>query len=423
MTKKKQESSSSKITPGQAAGGGLAAVLLIIVITVISQLTGIDILALLSGQPTPTIVSTPVVQTPVGTPVSMAGSPFLVYFTAPTGSSDPATYVNGTETIVAAALGQAQQTIDLAVFELNSRPIADALIAAHDRGVTIRLVTDDDHGLDVSLYEAYLAAGEDDREDILDQMEEEPDDTLLDELYDAGIPIVDDDRSALMHNKFIIIDGIDVWTGSMNLTVNGSYRNNNNFLRLRNRLVADDYQAEFDEMFVDRLFGPRSPANTPNPQVTVNGIPIEVYFAPEDEVISQVVAEVNDAESTIRFMAFSFTENELGDAVLARAADGITVQGVFETVGSETVYSEMTRFYCAGLEVRQDGNPYVLHHKVMIMDDDTVVLGSFNFSDSAAESNDENLMIVHDPAVTALYIAEYELRFAQGSPPEDLSCN
>jgi phosphatidylserine/phosphatidylglycerophosphate/cardiolipin synthase-like enzyme len=395
----------------------IGAVILVVLLAVVSQITGIDFLAMLSEEeaPEPTAV---VVQRPAEE-VDLA-SPFLVYFTAPTGSRDATTYVNGLDTIVADAIRQATQTIDIAAFELNAQPIADALLDRHQNGVQVRVVTDDDHGLDISLYEEYLAAEDEDEQlDILDEMEEEPEDTLLDELYDAGIPIVDDDRSALMHNKFIIIDGAEVWMGSMNLTVNGSYRNNNNFVRVRSRRIVENYQAEFNEMFEDGEFGPRSPSNTPNPQVTVNEVPVEVYFAPEDMVIDQVIAEVNAAQSSIKFMAFSFTENLLGEAVLNRAADGIFIQGVFENVGSRTEWSELSKFYCADLDVRQDGNPFILHHKVMIIDDETVIIGSFNFSGSATESNDENLLIVHDASIAAQYLAEYEARFAEGEPPEE----
>jgi phosphatidylserine/phosphatidylglycerophosphate/cardiolipin synthase-like enzyme len=415
--------STNKNRSATPRNAGLIAIV-VIALALLSQLTGIDLLSIVEDpaeEPVPTVA----VEPPASSEDSSTSSPLTVYFTAPTGESDSSTYVNGTDTIVAASIREAQQTLDMAAFELNSQAIADALLDRHRNGVRVRIVTDDDHGLDVSLYEQYLAAPDDEKDDILDEMEEEPDDTLLDELYDAGIPIVDDDRSALMHNKFIIIDSAVVWTGSMNLTVNGSYRNNNNFMRIRSSRMAQNYQAEFDEMFVSKEFGPRSPANTPFPQLTVNDIPMEVYFSPEDGVIDEVIAEVNAAQSSIRYMAFSFTENTLGDAVLARAAEGITVEGVIETVGSLTEWSELSKFYCAGLDARQDGNKYILHHKVIIIDDSTVVIGSFNFSGSATESNDENLVIIHDAGIAAQYLTEWRARFEEGHPPEegDITCN
>ena len=56
-----------------------------------------------------------------------------------------------------------------------------------------------------------------------------------------------------MHNKFVILDRLEVWTGSMNYTINGAYHNDNNLVRVRSNRLADNYTAEFEEMFVDDL--------------------------------------------------------------------------------------------------------------------------------------------------------------------------
>ena len=80
----------------------------------------------------------------------------------------------------------------------------------------------------------------------------------LRQLQAAGLPLVDDGRSGLMHNKFMILDGRAVWTGSWNYTVNGTYRNNNNILVLESERAAAAYQAEFHEMFERGEFGTRS---------------------------------------------------------------------------------------------------------------------------------------------------------------------
>ena len=62
----------------------------------------------------------------------------------------------------------------------------------------------------------------------------------------------------------------------------------------------------------------------------------------------------------------------------------------------------------AGLDVYQDGNPYVMHHKVFVMDGRTTVFGSYNFSDSADRDNDENCLIVDDPAFAARFNEEVD---------------
>jgi phosphatidylserine/phosphatidylglycerophosphate/cardiolipin synthase-like enzyme len=75
--------------------------------------------------------------------------------------------------------------------------------------------------------------------------------------------------------------------------------------------------------------------------------------------------------------------------------------------------------------MRQDGNRYVLHHKVIIIDDHTVITGSFNFSKSAAERNDENIVIVRDAAIAGLYLDEWRRLWdsAQELAPGAVDCN
>jgi phosphatidylserine/phosphatidylglycerophosphate/cardiolipin synthase-like enzyme len=95
------------------------------------------------------------------------------------------------------------------------------------------------------------------------------------------------------------------------------------------------------------------------------------------------------------------------------------VQGVFETRGSETDFSQLKRLKRQKLDVWQDGNPYTLHHKVFIIDDKTVVLGSFNFSANADESNDENMLVIHNPALAVQFLAEFNRIYQQAqSPPQ-----
>ena len=164
---------------------------------------------------------------------------WTVYFTAPTGSRDPATYHGGVDEALASAIAGTQRTIDIAAYEFNSPALTQALLEAKARGVRVRIVTDNEDGLG-------------------------DEDSTLGQLQAAGIPVVTDERSALMHNKFIILDGQVVWTGSWNLTVNDTYRNNNNAIALRSQKAVENYQTEFDEMFIEGRFGPTSPVNTPN---------------------------------------------------------------------------------------------------------------------------------------------------------------
>jgi phosphatidylserine/phosphatidylglycerophosphate/cardiolipin synthase-like enzyme len=83
----------------------------------------------------------------------------------------------------------------------------------------------------------------------------------------------------------------------------------------------------------------------------------------------------------------------------------------------------MPRLYCAGVPVRQDGNPRTFHHKVFVIDDETVISGSFNFSENAVKSNDENVIIVANGDIATQYLGEFERRWAEANDPDPAEMN
>jgi phosphatidylserine/phosphatidylglycerophosphate/cardiolipin synthase-like enzyme len=340
---------------------------------------------------------------PSSGPVGSGGDWWQVYFTDPATVNNPDDLTGSIPEKLIGYINNAQQTIHIAAFEFNLTPVAEALIAAHERGVEVQWVTDDEHGIEA---------------------DEEEDHGQFAMLEEAGIEVIDDGRGALMHDKFIIFDGRTVWTGSTNLTQNDNFRNNNNVIIIDSPDIAEIYEREFSEMWNDGGFGPTSASTVDSQAVTIDGTPVQILFAAEDNAIEYLAPLIESAEDNIRFMAFSFTHDTLGQAVLARAKAGVDVQGIFETRGSETEFSQLPVLYCAGLPMRQDGNPGTFHHKVIVIDNKLVVTGSLNFSNNADESNDENVVILTNQDIAAQYVQEFERRWVEAKEPDpaDMAC-
>jgi phosphatidylserine/phosphatidylglycerophosphate/cardiolipin synthase-like enzyme len=259
--------------------------------------------------------------------------------------------------------------------------LRDALLDAHRRGVAVRVVTETDN----------LAAEE------------------VQDLVAAGIQVVDDRQQGLMHNKFAVIDRREVWSGSMNFTVNGAYRSDNNLNRILSTELAQDYLVEFEEMFLDYQFGADSPANTPHPVVEIAGTRVEVYFSPDDGTMDRVLELVGEAGESVLFLAYSFTDDDLAQALAAAEDRGIAVAGVLDKAQAlSNTGGEYQNLLESGVEVRLDGNPKSMHHKVIVIDGEIVITGSYNFSRSARTRNDENTLVLHDPEIAALYLQEFE---------------
>jgi phosphatidylserine/phosphatidylglycerophosphate/cardiolipin synthase-like enzyme len=310
---------------------------------------------------------------------------YSVYFTDPD-SPTAGSYRGGPDSALAQAIKEARLRVDAAFYHLNLWSIRDALIEAHDKGVVVRIVLESDN---------------------LDEVE-------VQELKTAGIEILGDRRESLMHNKFVVIDKSVVWTGSMNFTINGAYRNDNSLVRIRSSQMAENYTTEFEEMFVQDMFGDNVVENTPHPNLSLDGTRIETYFSPDDGTEAQIVKLIQSAEENIKFMAYSFTSDSIAQAMLDKARAGIRVSGVFEEGQYyANIGTEYDRLLDAGLDVWLDGNSRNMHHKIIILDDEIVILGSFNFSRNAEEHNDENTLVVHDPDIAALYLAEFERVYAK----------
>jgi phosphatidylserine/phosphatidylglycerophosphate/cardiolipin synthase-like enzyme len=122
---------------------------------------------------------------------------------------------------------------------------------------------------------------------------------------------------------------------------------------------------------------------------------------------------VDSAGKQIDFLAFSLTSADLAEALIERAADGVQVRGVLETDQAANLGSQWDVLREAGLDVHRDGNPDNMHHKVIVIDGEIVVTGSYNFSRSAETQNDENLVVLYDRATAARYLEEFERIYAQ----------
>jgi len=297
----------------------------------------------------------------------------------------PASPLNpwGMDAKLLALLGNATRSIDAAFYEFQLQKAADTLILQHQKGVSVRIVSD-------SNYEDRAA---------------------IQSCIRAGIPVVFDKREAFMHNKFCVVDDRLVWTGSANLTENDLYRNNNNALLIVSPELAKDYAAEFSEMFLKKKFGAHSPDNTPYPLLEVSGIAIECYFSPEDRPQREILREIKETRTRLDFLAFSFTSKPIAEAIADRMKDGVQVRGVVEARNAASKESMDDYLRQHGADVHPDTNEYNLHDKVMILDGKTVITGSYNFSKSAETKNDENVLIIHDAGMAETYTREFESLF------------
>ena len=212
-------------------------------------------------------------------------------------------------------------------------------------------------------------------------------------------------NKALMHNKFCIIDNNNIITGSMNPTTNDAEENNNNLIIISSLYLAKNYEAEFQEM-QEGIYGKGK--KTLYNRIIFNNNTLENYFCPEDQCEKHVLEELSKARQTIFFMTFSFTSENIAKMLEEKVQQRVKVQGITEAQRMSRKEEQGRRLQENGVDVLPDNNKHLLHHKVFIIDNTTVIFGSYNPTDAANTKNDENILIINDKAIAEKFSNEFE---------------
>jgi len=232
----------------------------------------------------------------------------------------------------------------------------------------------------------------------------------------------------LMHNKFIVRDGQSVWTGSTNMTDDAFTLMENNIVTIDSAPLAAYYAEEFDQLWEKENFDNTGDIRTIAAPITFAGQPGEarVMFSPGcgQEIDSEIASRVRAAKRRVRICSLLINSgtliSELGN-LLQRG--GVTVDGIYDRTQMSDVYRQwqdvpsnrwkigalqeiVARAHLAG----KNSTPYTptskhdfMHNKVLVVDD-TVITGSYNFSRSA-EFNAENILFIDSAPLAETYSA------------------
>jgi phosphatidylserine/phosphatidylglycerophosphate/cardiolipin synthase-like enzyme len=236
-----------------------------------------------------------------------------------------------------------------------------------------------------------------------------------------------------MHHKFAVVDGAFVWTGSYNLTPNGARKTTTtpsrytprSWRRYSRRIHGDAPRRRFRQQEgVWRLRRVRQKISR-----KIGNTDINAYFSPDDNIERIILKRLAKAERSVRFMAFSFTSDPLGEEMVRLHKKGVDVRGVMEKTGTNGKDSEYVKMTIEGIPVKIISGIGRMHHKVMIIDDSVVITGSFNFSRGANARNDENILIIRNEEIARAYSSEFTrlyaadggaARPARAAPPQEI---
>jgi phosphatidylserine/phosphatidylglycerophosphate/cardiolipin synthase-like enzyme len=148
----------------------------------------------------------------------------------------------------------------------------------------------------------------------------------------------------------------------------------------------------------------------PPPTATqVSASDVSVYFSPNGGCTEAVVAAIDGAKLTIGVQAYSFTSAPIAKALVNAHKRGVRVVVILDKSQETEKYSSADFLAHAGIPVWIDSQHKIAHNKVMIIDSETVITGSFNFTKAAETENAENLLVIRSPDLAAQYRANMDM--------------
>lgn len=146
-----------------------------------------------------------------------------------------------------------------------------------------------------------------------------------------------------------------------------------------------------------------------------------VCFTPNQKCQIHIIDHINDAKKSIRIQAFSFTDKAIANALIDAHKRGVDVKLILNKTNVNSAQSAKDIVINAGIPVKFDYPRGIAHNKVMIIDEENLVTGSYNFSENAYKNNTENLLILVDPKLCEAYIGNWNNRWEQSKSLQELT--
>lgn len=144
---------------------------------------------------------------------------------------------------------------------------------------------------------------------------------------------------------------------------------------------------------------------------------ISAFFSPKGGCTDAIVAELSRARKTVRLQAYSFTSAAIAKALADAHARGVDVRVILDKSQRTERYSSATFLLNHSIPVFIDDRHAIAHNKIIIIDDETLLTGSFNFTKAAEENNAENLLLIRsNPKLISSYNANFDAHLAHSQP-------
>lgn len=279
-------------------------------------------------------------------------------------------------------INKSNSSIDIALYGWDDNPVIyNALVRAKARGVKIRIVYDTSSN---SYY------------------------PKLSNFVKIANEKSTDSPKILMHNKFMIFDNSSIITGSMNFAKTGfSGFNSNCIFFINSKEIANIYEKEFNQMLQGKFHNSKSQIS--HTTVVLGDTKVTPLFSPKDKIITNnVLPLIQNAKKYVYIPTFIITHDELANELINAKKRGVDVKLIIDATNVYSRKSKIKELRSAGVPVKVENYAGKMHSKSIIIDDEYIVAGSMNFTNSGENKNDENVLIIENKTLARYYKGFFE---------------
>jgi phosphatidylserine/phosphatidylglycerophosphate/cardiolipin synthase-like enzyme len=150
--------------------------------------------------------------------------------------------------------------------------------------------------------------------------------------------------------------------------------------------------------------------------VAAQSQPWAVYFSPQGGCTEAIVTAVANARTSLHVQAYSFSSYPIAKAIIEAQTRGVRVEVILDKSQRNEKHAALRALLAAQVPTWIDAAHQIAHNKIMIIDGETVITGSYNFTRSAEYYNAENLLVVRDMALAERYEANFQTHLAHSRP-------
>ena len=210
----------------------------------------------------------------------------------------------------------------------------------------------------------------------------------------------------IMHNKFCIIDDSIIWTGTINISTTGTGGFNENVATVINsKELTKYYKKEFEQMYLNDKFHENKDKIFTKNFVKVGNCDVKLFFSPNSKIVEDgIIPEIKQAKKNIYISMFLITNKDIVNELILAKHRGVDVRLIIEANHANQQYTMHQLLRKEHIPVKVENWAGKMHAKTAVIDDNIIISGSANWTNSAFKYNDENLSIYKNVPSEAQYL-------------------